>query len=88
MTFCISWRIALFTLGFRTHRWGEERSGSGNMVTDGSGQTRNGNFKRFLHRNVGEAPLSSCRCSVWTTLHESAVDLNLPFEYASPEAFR
>ena len=49
MTFCISGRIALFTLGFRTHEGGEERSGSDNMVTEGSGENRNGNFKRFVH---------------------------------------
>ena len=44
MTFCISWRIALFTLGLRTHEGGEEGSGSANIVTDGSGQNRSKGF--------------------------------------------
>ena len=35
-----------------------------------------------------EASLSSCGGGVRTTTHKSAVDLNLPFESAGPEAFR
>ena len=66
MTFCISGRIALFTLGLRTHEGGKERSGSDNIVTEGSGDNENGSFNRFLHRNVGEAPLTSCRGGVGT----------------------
>ena len=66
-----------------THGGDEERSGSDNMVTEGSGENRKWQFKkRFLHRNVGEAALSTCSCGggVRTTPHES--------ESAGLEVFR
>ena len=67
---------------------GEGQSGSNDIVTEASGRNENSSFNRFLHRNVGEAPLTSCRGGVGTTPHESAVDLNLPFKSAGPEAVR
>ena len=56
MTFCISGRIALFTLGFMTHGGDEERSGSDNMVTEGSGENRNGTLKKGFYIEMWVRP--------------------------------
>ena len=70
MTFCISGRIALFTLRFET----QMKGGDGDdMVTEGSGDKGNGSVIVFYEGNVIARPLSSCVGGATTTPPESAV---------------